>query len=167
MSNSALAPLSDHELTKLGNLAIEAKTMAYCPYSNFRVGASVLLSDGTFHTGANVEVAATPVGICAERCAIAPIVASMPRPAMPVIRAIGVATDIFPPASPCGMCRQFINEFATSRDLPIYMYGKDGLEGEVVRRTIGELLPMSFGPNDMERNPGKKEGIGLGKTVEG
>ncbi|KIW87615.1 cytidine deaminase [Cladophialophora bantiana CBS 173.52] len=155
MANTTLAPLSDEELTKLGNLAIEAKAKAYCPYSNFRVGASVLLSDGTYHTGANVEVASTPVGICAERCAIAPIVASMPRPKMPAIRAIGVATDIFPPASPCGMCRQFINEFATSRDLPIYMYGKDGLEGEVVRMTIGELLPMSFGPNDIERNPGK------------
>ncbi|KIW23119.1 cytidine deaminase [Cladophialophora immunda] len=167
MANRALAPLSDAELTKLATLAIEAKAKAYCPYSNFRVGASVLLSDGTFHTGANVEVASTPVGICAERCAIAPLVASMPRPEMPVIRAIGVATDIFPPASPCGMCRQFINEFATSRDLPIYMYGKDGLDGEVFRMTIGELLPMSFGPNDIERNPGKKEVVGLGKMVEG
>ncbi|KAH0832675.1 Cytidine deaminase [Fonsecaea pedrosoi] len=167
MANNTLAPLSEDELNKLANLAIGAKAKAYCPYSNFRVGASILLSDGTFHTGANVEVAATPVGICAERCAIAPIVASMPRPDMPVIRAIGVATDIFPPASPCGMCRQFINEFATSRDLPIYMYGKEGLEGEVVRMTIGELLPMSFGPNDLDRNPGKSEGVGLGKIQEG
>jgi len=122
------------------------------PYSNFRVGACVLLSTGAYHTGSNVEVASTPVGICAERCAIAPIVASIKRPDMPVIRAIAVATDISPPASPCGMCRQFINEFATSKDLPIYMYGKDGLDGDVVKMTIGELLPMSFGPNDMDRN---------------
>ncbi|EXJ88273.1 cytidine deaminase [Capronia coronata CBS 617.96] len=153
-TDKTLEPLSKDELTKLATLAIEAKDYAYCPYSNFRVGASVLLSDGTHHTGSNVEVASTPVGICAERCALAPIVASIKRPAMPIIRAIAVSTDINPPASPCGMCRQFINEFATTRDLPIYMYGKDGLsEGaEMVKMTIGELLPMSFGPNDMDRN---------------
>ncbi|KIX02900.1 cytidine deaminase [Rhinocladiella mackenziei CBS 650.93] len=151
-SKEALMPLSEEELTKLANLAIEAKASAYCPYSNFRVGACVLLSTGTYHTGSNVEVASTPVGICAERCAIAPIVASMKRPAMPTIRAIAVSTDITPPASPCGMCRQFINEFATTKDLPIFMYGKDGLDGEAVKMTIGELLPMSFGPNDIERN---------------
>jgi len=152
MANNDITPLSKDELTELGRLAIEAKACAYCPYSNFRVGASILLSNGTYHTGSNVEVAATPVGICAERCAIAPVVASMKRPDMPVIRAIAVSTDISPPASPCGMCRQFINEFATSKHLPIYMYGKDDLNGDVVKMTIGELLPMSFGPNDIERN---------------
>ncbi|KAK4934744.1 hypothetical protein LTR10_024071 [Elasticomyces elasticus] len=151
-SSHDLTPLSKDELQKLAEYAIEAKEYAYCPYSNFRVGACVLLSTGKYHTGSNVEVAATPVGICAERCAIAPIVASIKRPDMPVIRALAVSTDIDPPASPCGMCRQFINEFATSRDLPIYMYGKDGLSGNVVKMTIGELLPMSFGPNDLKRN---------------
>lgn len=85
----------------------------------------------------------------------------MKRPEMPIIRAIAVSTDINPPASPCGMCRQFINEFATSDDLPIYMYGKDGLEGEVVTMTIGQLLPMSFKrldyeQNRQERGPGAK-----------
>ncbi|EXJ56687.1 cytidine deaminase [Cladophialophora yegresii CBS 114405] len=158
MAGKALVPLSDKEVAKLATLAIEAKSKAYCPYSNFRVGASVLLTNGTYHTGANVEVAATPVGICAERCAIAPIIASVARPEMPVLRALAVATDISPPASPCGMCRQFINEFASSRELPIYMYGKEGLEGKPVKMTIGELLPMSFGPNDMEKNPGSMPG---------
>lgn len=109
----------------------------------------MLLSTGVYHTGANVEVASTPVGICAERCAIAPIIASVSRPAMPVLRAIAVATDITPPASPCGMCRQFINEFASSRDMPIYMYGKEGLDVKPVVMTIGELLPMSFSRNDL------------------
>jgi cytidine deaminase len=56
------------------------------------------------------------------------------------------------------MCRQFINEFASSRELPIYMYGKEGLDAEPVKMTIGELLPMSFGPNDMEKNPGSLPG---------
>ncbi|OCT48836.1 Cytidine deaminase [Cladophialophora carrionii] len=158
MADKALVPLSDEEVGKLATLAIESKSKAYCPYSNFRVGASVLLSNGTYHTGANVEVASTPVGICAERCAIAPIIASVSRPEMPILRALAVATDISPPASPCGMCRQFINEFASSRQLPIYMYGKEGLQGKPVKMTIGELLPMSFGPNDMEKNPGSVPG---------
>jgi len=152
MSDNALVPLSHQELTKLATLAIEAKSKAYCPYSNFRVGASVLLTNDTYHTGANVEVASTPVGICAERCAIAPVIASVSRPDIPVIRALAVATDISPPASPCGMCRQFINEFASSKDLPIYMYGKEELNGKPVVMTIGELLPMSFGPNDIKKN---------------
>ncbi|KIW19736.1 cytidine deaminase [Exophiala spinifera] len=169
-SQTTLEPLSKDELRVLASKAIEAKEYAYCPYSKFRVGACVMLSDGTYHTGANVEVASSPVGICAERCAIAPIVASLKRPAMPVLRAIAVATDISPPASPCGMCRQFINEFA-SKDLPIYMYGKDGIDSEgenedkdgsggggggggsgMVMMTIGQLLPMSFGRSDLGRD---------------
>lgn len=111
--------LSDSELQTLASKAIEAKKHAYCPYSNFRVGSCVLIaspstsplslgSEKTFFTGSNVEIASTPVGICAERCALAPIVASYARPDMPQVRAIAVATDISPPASPCGMCRQFI-----------------------------------------------------------
>ena len=106
----------------LAKHAIVAKDHAYCPYSNFRVGACVLIatppttsislgSDKVYFTGANIEVASTPVGTCAERCALAPLVASFPRPDMPKIRAIAVSTDISPPASPCGMCRQFIREF--------------------------------------------------------
>lgn len=110
-----------------------------------------LQDTGAYHTGANVEVASTPVGICAERCAIAPVVASMSckRPQMPHIRALAVSTDIDPPASPCGMCRQFIREFCED-EMKIYMYGKKGeAKTDATVMTIGELLPMSFGPNDM------------------
>lgn len=101
----ALAPLAPLELVSVALAAIASKKGAYCPYSNFRVGAAILLADGTLHTGANVEVASTPVGICAERCALAPIVAGMERPELPKIRAIAVSTDIWGPSSPCGMCR--------------------------------------------------------------
>lgn len=146
------------------------------PYSHFSVGASLLLADGTHHTGANVEIASTPVGICAERCAIAPIVASYKRdqgysssdPAktnLPAIRALAVSTNVDPPASPCGMCRQFIREFCGA-EMKIWMYGgrwdrgerdDEGVNGgdrkeKVVEvKTIGELLPMSFGRADLER----------------
>lgn len=115
--------LGPDELADLAAHAITAKSHAYCPYSNFRVGCAILTtspsasalslgSTRTTFTGANVEIAATPVGTCAERCALASLVASFQRPYMPTIRAVAVASDVEPPASPCGMCRQFIREFA-------------------------------------------------------
>jgi cytidine deaminase len=159
--------LSEQEIAKLASLAVEAKQKAYCPYSNFPVGASLLLANGEYHTGSNVEIVSTPVGTCAERCAIAPVIASYARPQdyksnrpedvnIPLIRGMAVSTNVDPPSSPCGMCRQFIKEFCDGR-MKIYMYGgrwdagerdgegSDGSKGRVVEvRTIGELLPMSF-----------------------
>ena len=79
-----------------------AKATAYCPYSRFRVGASILTEDGAFIDGANVENAAYPVGTCAERVAFGKAVTEGHKK----FKAVGVATDISPPASPCGMCRQ-------------------------------------------------------------
>ena len=82
---------------------------------------------------------------------------------IPLIRALAVATNIDPPASPCGMCRQFMREFLQP-DVKVYMYGKkgyvdgqstDGRVNGAVVMTMAELLPMSFGPNDMERNDEK------------
>lgn len=110
--------LTKDELWALSTLAIAAKRKAYCPYSNFRVGAALLTGDdGDYHQGSNVEVASTPVGICAERCALAPLVASIERPDLPQIRGLAVSTDIWPPASPCGMCRQMIREFCEAGKL--------------------------------------------------
>ena len=79
------------------------------PYSKFRVGASLLLKSGQVIRGANVENAAYPVGTCAERTALGTAVVEGARRGD--IRALAVATDISPPASPCGMCRQYIREF--------------------------------------------------------
>jgi len=115
-----------------------AKSTAYCPYSDFHVGASVLTETGEFIEGANVENASYPVGTCAERVALGKAVTG----GFLKFKAIGVATDISPPASPCGMCRQFIREFCEP-DTPILMFDKDGA---FVIMTLGELLPMSFGP---------------------
>ena len=72
---------------------------------------------------------------------------------MPLIRGLAVSTDIDPPASPCGMCRQFINEFCSTK-MKVWMYGKswdEGSrgEGEVTVMTIGDLLPLSFNGRDM------------------
>lgn len=90
------------EFSELRQRAAAAKATAYCPYSQFRVGATLLGDDGSFVSGANVENASYPVGTCAERVALGTAVVAGLRG----FRALAVATDTSPPASPCGMCRQ-------------------------------------------------------------
>lgn len=99
--------LTQSQLLTLQSHSTNAKSAAYCPYSQFRVGASIITQDGQVIDGANVENAAYPVGTCAERVAIAKAVTGMQGGFRKgVFRALAVATDISPPASPCGMCRQ-------------------------------------------------------------
>ncbi|KAF8532846.1 cytidine deaminase-like protein [Trichophaea hybrida] len=132
--------LSADELTELASRCIAAKGIAYCPYSNFPVGCAILCDDGSWVTGSNVENASYPVTICAERTAIVKAVTEGKRN----FRALGVATNVMTvPCSPCGMCRQFIREFAEP-SLPIFMFGADG---NLVVMTLDQLLPMSFGPD--------------------
>ncbi|KAM0714873.1 hypothetical protein Q7P37_009337 [Cladosporium fusiforme] len=148
--------LSTTEVQKLSEACVEAKAKAYSnstqltenvlpgPYSKFHVGCALLLSGGTIVQGANVENAAYPVGTCAERVAIATAVTQHGAKAGD-FRAIAVATDISPPASPCGMCRQFIREFCDP-STPILMYDKTG---KYTVMTLEQLLPMSFGPDSL------------------
>ncbi|KAJ5761857.1 uncharacterized protein N7511_005239 [Penicillium nucicola] len=136
--------LTTQELEILSTKAIDAKATAYCPYSKFRVGACILTTSGEFISGANVENAAYPVGTCAERVAFGTAIVAGHKD----FKALAVATDITPPASPCGMCRQFIREFTTP-SFPVYMY--DG-EGKYKIMTMAELLPDSFGPDHLHKN---------------
>ncbi|GFO14001.1 cytidine deaminase [Plakobranchus ocellatus] len=119
----------------------EAKAMAYCPYSNFPVGAALITKDGTLYTGCNVENAAYPVSLCAERTAIVKAVSEGHRE----FQAIAVATnmqDNF--ASPCGACRQCLIEFGSDWD--VYM-SKPDLSYK--KMTAGELLPLGFTPDKL------------------
>ncbi|RDA94107.1 hypothetical protein CP533_6593 [Ophiocordyceps camponoti-saundersi (nom. inval.)] len=132
---SAAHGLSETTLQELSRRAKEAKATAYCPYSNFRVGAAVLHRDGTtITTGANVENASYPVGSCAERVALARAVVEGGR----AFRALAVATDVSPAASP-------IREFCDP-SVPIVLVAGDD-RFEVV--TLEQLLPMSFGPEHL------------------
>ncbi|KAH8674704.1 cytidine deaminase-like protein, partial [Tricladium varicosporioides] len=126
------------EFDALHSRSRSAKTTAYCPYSQFRVGASILTYDGAYIDGANVENASYPVGTCAERVAFGKAVTEGHKK----FKALAVATDINPPASPCGMCRQFIREFC-KLEMPIFMFDKDGA---FVVMKLEQLLPLSFGP---------------------
>lgn len=94
--------VTSSQIQSLSSRSTDAKATAYCPYSNFRVGATLLTETGEYIDGANVENASYPVGSCAEKVALGNAVTSGFRK----FKAIAVATDISPPASPCGMCRQ-------------------------------------------------------------
>ncbi|KAL1302473.1 hypothetical protein AAFC00_002864 [Neodothiora populina] len=135
--------LSTSEVDALSSAAAEAKAKAYCPYSKFQVGAALLTRTGEVIHGANVENAAYPVGTCAERVALATAVVNGHKRGD--FKALAVATNISPPASPCGMCRQFIREFCESH-MPVLMYDS---EGKYTSMTVEQLLPMSFGPESL------------------
>ncbi|KAF2463011.1 cytidine deaminase [Lindgomyces ingoldianus] len=151
--NGLVHGLSAAEFQILSLTCIEAKATAYCPYSLFRVGASLLINPNTatpsptstpaIITGANVENASYPVGTCAERVAMGTAVIQGHR--IGSFKAIGVATDMDDFCSPCGMCRQYLREFCEN-EVPIFMFNK---RGEYRVMTLGELLPMSFGPDKL------------------
>ena len=110
--------------------AVAIAERAYAPYSSFHVGAAVRARDGRIFEGVNVENASYPLGICAERAAVARAVGEGCRP--------GDLEEIAITASPCGGCRQWLHEFGLDR----VIFRKTG--GEVVTRTPDELLPESF-----------------------
>lgn len=130
--------------------AREASENAYAPYSKFRVGAAVLLSGGNIVKGANVENAAYPSGICAERNALASCVTNFPaeKPlsiAIAAFTADGKADDN---VSPCGMCRQVIaeEESRNGNKIRIILSGSGRF---VVIDSISDLLPLQFNKDNL------------------
>lgn len=115
--------------------AAAARTKAYAPYSNFYVGAALLLPDGKIITGCNVENASYGLAICAERNAICAAVAQDHQK----FEAIAIAAT--PLASPCGACRQFIVEFG--KDIEVICFDPDN-RAQMKRWTSAELIPDSF-----------------------
>ncbi len=125
---------------KLMELAKEAMTHAYSPYSGYKVGAALLCADGTVYQGCNIENASYGATNCAERTAIFQAVYDGHRDFAAI--AIcggkdGVITGYFPP---CGICRQVMAEFCGD-DFPVYLPGADGAYKTL---TLGELLPSGF-----------------------
>ena len=123
-------------------LARATKQKAYAPYSNFSVGACLRADDGSLYAGANVENAAYPEGQCAEASAIGAMIAAGGRKIVEVV-VIGDGDEL---CTPCGGCRQRLNEFATP-DTPVHICGPEGLRKTF---TLGELLPGAFGPNNLD-----------------
>ena len=133
------------EATRLIALAREAARHAHAPYSNFGVGAAVLLADGTVVTGANFENASYGLSLCAETVAVARAMGMGHRGGLEAV-AVFAATEN--PVTPCGRCRQVLNELAG-------LGGTDPLvwcanEGDVFAQRLSALLPRAFGPASLE-----------------
>jgi len=119
--------------------AIAARQRAYAPYSNYFVGAAVLCADGTVVCGCNVENAAYPSTICAERVALTSAVAQGQRDFV----AIAVATR--DGGTPCGTCRQVMSELGL--EMTVYITDE---KGNFWTTTVRDLLPHSFDPKSLE-----------------
>ena len=115
---------------------------AYAPYSHFRVGACLRTEGGALVVGANVENATYPQGQCAEASAIGNMIAGGSRKIVEVV-VIGDGDAL---CTPCGGCRQRLNEFATE-DVSVHVCGPEGLRRTF---TLGELLPAAFGPHNLD-----------------
>lgn len=149
--------LKDSDRQTLIKGAFEAKKGSYSPYSKFPVGAALLTADGRIIKGANIENASYGGTICAERTAIVKAVSE----GIKSFAGLAVVTNVAQPLSPCGLCRQVIREFC-ALDMPILLVPADypqptageqapGItEGGVRETTLNELLPYSFGPEDLE-----------------
>jgi cytidine deaminase len=131
--------LTDEMRSRLIQAAAEARQWAYAPYSNYAVGAALLTASGRIYDGVNVENAAYPTGICAERVAVFKAVSEGEREfvAIAVVTANG--------GSPCGSCRQVLAEFGL--DIVVLIAN---LDGKVIKETsVAKLLPGAFRPKDL------------------
>src|SRR3990170_3776421 len=131
--------ITDDARRDLISAAIEARKWAYAPYSNYLVGAALLTASGRIYDGVNVENAAYPTAMCAERVAVFKAVSEGERQ----FEAIAVATSNG--GTPCGSCRQVLSEFG----LEMLVLVVDG-EGKIVQEaTLSDLLPGAFKPSDL------------------
>lgn len=126
--------------------AIEYLAFSYAPYSKFKVGAAVMMDDGSLYGGANQENASYPLCMCAERVAL--YHASMQSPDQ-LIKCMAITAKhntkkLIQPAMPCGACRQVINEYEYRNKQPIKLYLINDLKEAFMCESIKILLPFSF-----------------------
>ncbi len=125
-----------------------AQGAAYAPYSNFHVGAALLFADGSVVTGANVENASYGLALCAETSAVAQAMNLGQRGGLVAVAVIGgLAGADGPVVTPCGRCRQVLNELAQlgGTDPVIWCVGAE----EVLELKLSALLPHAFGPANL------------------
>jgi cytidine deaminase len=135
--------LSDKQRQELIQSALSVRQMAYAPYSDYPVGAALLTSDGKVYTGVNVENAAYPTSMCAERVAVFKAVSEGKREFL----AIAVATNNG--GSPCGSCRQVLAEFGQAT--LVLVVDKNG--SLIQEGSVSDFLPGAFTPSDLPGMP--------------
>jgi cytidine deaminase len=131
--------MTKEEINLLVEAAGKGRLMAYTPYSKFKVGAAILMRDGKYMMGCNIENAAYGDCICAERsCMFHSHLSGYDLKKDAV--AMCIIGDTAKPISPCGSCRQVMNELLP-KDLPVYL---TNLKGDIKEETVGSLLPYGF-----------------------
>lgn len=133
--------LSQTNIQQLVSSAQKARQQAYAPYSKFRVGAALLLQNGSIVSGSNVENSSYGLTVCAERVAIVKAVSEGTKE----FEAIAVVTDSTPPAFPCGVCRQFLSEFAS--EIPVIVANE---KGDVIETNLQEIFPNQFDKTQLD-----------------
>lgn len=135
--------LTDEQKETLVQTALTARRWAYVPYSRYPVGAAVQTASGRIYDGVNVESAAYPTSICAERVAVFKAVSEGERQ----LEAVAVVTENG--GMPCGACRQVLSEFGPEA---LVLIAND--QGQILQTsTIKELLPGAFGPGNLGVDP--------------
>ena len=148
--------MTEFELIKL---PLEAREMAYTPYSHHKVGAALLTTDGTVFKGCNIENAGYTPTNCAERTAIFKAVSEGYK-SFTSIAVVGGMDSLkaLPYCAPCGVCRQVLREFVNPEIFKVYLAevddvtDLDNLTEDSVRiktMTLSELLPLGFGPENL------------------
>merc|ERR1712170_289678 len=120
----------------------EVKKRAYCPYSNFPVGAAAVGKDGKIYTGCNMESAVYPLTVCAERNALSKAISEGCRSFKAMVISSNIKNSFI---TPCGACRQVMAEFG--RDIEVYMTKPDRTYKKML---LSELLPLGFGPENLK-----------------
>ena len=130
--------------TQLINEAMGVRENSYSPYSNFKVGASILCKNGKIYTGCNIENSAYSECICAERVALSKAISEGECEFL-AISIVGGKNEITDFVYPCGACRQFLSELCSPQLEVVLFNGKDART-----TTLGDLLPSSFNKSDIK-----------------
>ena len=149
--------MTNFELVKL---ALEAREMAYAPYSHHKVGAALLGKDGKVFKGCNIENAGYTPTNCAERTAIFKAVSEgyTEFEAIAIVGGMDNLTSL-PVCAPCGVCRQVLNEFCDPDTFKVILADVNNIEDltkitpddmQIVEKSLKELLPLGFGPKNLD-----------------
>lgn len=128
--------------------AIEAMQMSYSPYSNFKVGAALLAKNGQIYQGCNIESASYTPTNCAERTAFFKAVSEGVKDFEAIAVVGGLGGNITSLASPCGVCRQVMMEFCDPKTFQVIIAID---KGNYVQHSLEEILPLGFGPKDLNK----------------
>lgn len=132
--------------TDLLDQAMRARERAYAPYSGYRVGCAIW-AGGKLYTGANVENVSFGACLCAERTAVSAAALDGVR----TVDIVAIATQSSPPAAPCGICRQTLQEFAPDAARVRVIMGN--VDGARIETTLAELFPRGFRRGDLDKVP--------------